>query len=118
MTPGYFTTDELQILQDLEYRILQDIYYHIWVNKATPAEPFEIIDYIELIFEDGGKFILTGGAENDGIHFFRGNIDDAKAKALIEVGNVVSYRKENMSGEEPWSEAMAKPIIAVNLSSD
>lgn len=114
-TPNFFIQEELQLLENLEFKVIDKVLYHYWVNTAQ--EKLELLDYLEIRYDDGESTIFTAGDDNDGIHFFTGDLNDAKAKKVLDLGKYVHYKTVDMSEQYPWDAALSKPIVGVELQS-
>ena len=59
----YYNPEHLKLLKSAEGKILSNVLYHFWVNKANPQDIFSFVEYIELQFTDDSKLILQKAEE-------------------------------------------------------
>jgi hypothetical protein len=117
MEVKYMERAELLRLKEIEYKQISGVFYHLWINRATPSEILEIIDWIELLFDDGSHIYFTGGEESDAIRV-REEAPVRNPERLKEFGGKILFETREVTGSDVWLDAIGKPIIGIELPSD
>ena len=112
-----FLFNELQHLQAIEGKTLNTVIYQIWRNRANPAHPFDFIDKIELIFNDGPSVMLGVSEEALGITVNQQGDDTEKRKndLLKEFQGRITMHVVPMNTTELWSPTIQQLIEHVKL---
>jgi len=112
-----FLFNELQHLQAIEGKTLNTVIYQIWRNRANPAHPFDFIDKIELIFNDGPSVMLGVSEEALGITVNQQGDDTEKRKndLLKEFQGRITMHVVPMNNTELWSPTIQQLIEHVKL---
>lgn len=109
--PGdIFSADEVYKILALVNETLKGVNYYYWVNKAQ-AEPFEVLDWIELSFESGQRLFLTAGIDSDGIKLADPDFDLIKSNLRDEFKGAVTLEKRDASQHKIWQNNFGKDII-------
>jgi hypothetical protein len=118
MISNYFSVDELQALQELEGQLLKQVVYHNWVNKINPAEQFEFLDKLELVFHNG-RIVFAANEDNSGIGIvpdFDG--EAARLRLLHEFNGKIDLRSDDMTFNPLWVLTAGKTMYSIELVKD
>jgi len=114
----YFTNEALARFIAAQGRVVQKVVCHLWQNNFNPANVFEIIDNVELHFEDDQKITIgcnTNGTGLDAIEY------DPKviAKQLREEFNgKIKLFAVDASTTKMWEDVIGKTLMKIRLTKD
>ncbi|MBC7382986.1 MAG: hypothetical protein H7296_08320 [Bacteroidia bacterium] len=114
-----YTKEELLLLQGMEGKLLQMVYYHQWVNNADTNGIMHFIDYMELQFTDGTKVVLHRPDEQECIlPLLMVNIPALNAAVVKEFNGKIKYVTKDFSDTLLWRGLIGRPLTAVLLDED
>ena len=113
----FFSLNDLQQLQSMEGKILQEVIYFVWVNRINKNQPLVFIDKLQLKFSDQAIITLTAGEESDALHFLTDFDPVAEAVEMEERFNgEISLKAHHANNDKFWSTVIQHPIRSVRLS--
>lgn len=115
----HFTDIQLKLLTSIEGKTLKKIVCYFWVNRLNPNESVELIDNVELFFNDDSSLVITCNEESNGIdviHDF--NFEEEKNQLKQEFGDKIRIIPIDASTTKMWTDVIGETIEAVQLSRD
>jgi len=113
--PTYFAPEELQVLRQLEGRILTHVSYIIWRNLASREGTYEVLEWIELGFADGFRLGFTAGPESDGVHLGAINLAEERAKVKQQFKGQVELAEVDMGDSSTWKSLVGEPLTSLGM---
>lgn len=115
----HFTDTQLKLLTQLEGKTLSKIICYFWVNKLNPNESIELIDNVELIFNDSTSYVITCNEESSGLNILNDfNFEQEKAQLKQEFGDKIKIIPIDASTTKMWTDVIGETIEAIELSKD
>lgn len=113
--PTYFNEQELNELRALKGKVLLRVLYTIWRNIANPAEPYEALDWIELIFVDGTEIAFTRAEESNGMEIRELNFAMEQTRIVQQFRGQVEWERVDMSSSSIWENCIGSPVTGIGL---
>jgi hypothetical protein len=100
----YYNPEHLKLLKSAEGKILGNVLYHFWVNKANPQDIFSFVEYIELQFTDNSKLILQKAEEISEMILPIATLDIEllNHNLQVEFSGSLQYQTRNASKTNAW----------------
>lgn len=115
----HFTDQQLALLSAIEGKTLSKIICYFWVNKFNPKESVELIDNVELVFNDASSLVITCNEESNGIDVLDDfNFEEEKDQIKAEFGDKIRIIPIDASTTKMWADVIGETIEAVQLSRD
>lgn len=115
----HFTDPQLKLLTSIEGKTLKKIVCYFWVNRLNPNESVELIDNVELIFNDDKSVVITCNEESNGISIVDDfNFEVEKNQLKLEFGDKIRIIPIDASTTKMWTDVIGETIEAVELSRD
>lgn len=115
----HFTDTQLKLLSSIEGKTLKKIVCYFWVNRLNPNESVELIDNVELVFNDETSVVITCNEDSNGIDVIDDfNFEDEKNQLKQEFGDKIRIIPIDASTTKMWTDVIGETIEAVQLSKD
>lgn len=115
----HFTDTQLKLLTSIEGKTLKKIVCYFWVNRLNPNESVELIDNVELVFNDETSVVITCNEDSNGIDVLDDfNFEDEKSQLKQEFGDKIRIIPIDASTTKMWTDVIGETIEAVQLSKD
>lgn len=115
----HFTDIQLKLLTSIEGKTLKKIVCYFWVNRLNPNESVELIDNVELVFNDETSVVITCNEDSNGIDVLDDfNFEDEKSQLKQEFGDKIRIIPIDASTTKMWTDVIGETIEAVQLSKD
>lgn len=115
----HFSDTQLKLLTSIEGKTLKKIICYFWVNRLNPKESVELIDNVELHFNDDSSLVITCNEESNGIDVLSDfNFEEEKAALKQEFGDKIRIIPIDASTTKMWTDVIGETIEAVQLSKD
>lgn len=115
----HFSDTQLKLLTSIEGKTLKKIICYFWVNRLNPNESVELIDNVELHFNDDSSLVITCNEESNGIDVLSDfNFEDEKTALKQEFGDKIRIIPIDASTTKMWTDVIGETIEAVQLSKD
>ncbi|GAB4447289.1 MAG: hypothetical protein OHK0036_01330 [Bacteroidia bacterium] len=108
----------LALLNNIQNKVLKSVVCYLWINQINPKQTIDVIDAIELIFENDEKIILSGNESQEGLCAIEYNFDEQKEFIEKEFQGKIRVFRVNASQTEMWKEVIDKKLIQVRLTKD
>jgi len=105
----FYTPEELYEIYALVNETIREVHYHYWVNQAKDHR-YEVLDWIEFIFDSGKRMVLNAGVDSDGIKLHLPDIEAERAKLEDEFKGAVTIESRDVSSTKLWKAALGKAI--------
>ncbi|HQQ95263.1 MAG TPA: hypothetical protein PLQ93_11955 [Bacteroidia bacterium] len=115
---SYFSNEALARFVSAQNRVVSKVICHLWVNKINPEQSMEIIDNIELLFQDQNKLTISCNPEGTGLDAVDFDFDLSARQLETEFDGKIKLYAIDASGTKMWSEVIGKTLKAVKLSRD
>lgn len=113
----YFTDLQLKLLTSIEGKTLKKIVCYFWVNRLNPNESIELIDNIELFFNDDTSVVITCNEDGNGLEILNDfNYEEEKNQLKQEFGDKIKIIPIDASTTKMWSEVIGETLESVQLS--
>lgn len=113
----YFTDLQLKLLTTIEGKTLKKIVCYFWVNRLNPNESIELIDNIELFFNDDTSVVITCNEDGNGLEIIDDfDFDHEKAQLKQEFGDKIKIIPIDASSTKMWTDVIGETLEAVQLT--
>lgn len=113
----YFTDLQLKLLTTIEGKTLKKIVCYFWVNRLNPNESIELIDNIELFFNDDTSVVITCNEDGNGLEILNDfNYEEEKNQLKQEFGDKIKIIPIDASATKMWSDVIGENLESVQLS--
>lgn len=113
---NYFSKEALSRFVASQNSTLSRVICHLWINRTDPDKAFEVIDNLQLEFEDHPPLVIGCNEEGDALDVIHFDLQ-ASAKALSEeFGNKIKLVAVDASGTKMWNETIGKVLTAIKLT--
>jgi hypothetical protein len=113
----HFSDLQLKILTSIEGKTLKKIVCYFWVNRLNPNESIELIDNIELFFNDETSIVITCNEDGNGLEILNDfNYEEEKNQLKQEFGDKIKIIPIDASTTKMWSEVIGENLESIQLS--
>ena len=115
----YLSTEQLASFKQMEGKSIKEVLYHFWVNKATPAEEFRFLEYIEIKFQEELHLIITKEEEVGDLNVTSG-IDIKKTNETLkkEFSGLIQYDSRIATNSLVWKPLLGIKIVNVQMEEE
>jgi len=114
---SHFSDHQLRLLSSAEGKTLKKVIIYFWVNRLNPEAQIDLIDNVELVFNDESTLVITCNEESTGIEVIDDfNFDEEKAALKAEFGDKIRIIPIDASTTKMWTDVIGESIEAVELS--
>lgn len=114
----YFTNEALAKFVQSQGKTVQKIVCHLWQNAHNPAELVEIIDNLELHFNDLTKLTIACNQDGDALDAIDFNYQQAAKAIHQEFDGKIKLFSVNASNTKMWEDVLGKTLNLVKLTKD
>ncbi|MDF2449189.1 MAG: hypothetical protein K0R26_1693 [Bacteroidota bacterium] len=115
---SHFTNHQLQLLATAEGKILKKVMIYFWVNRFNPEAQVDLIDNVELVFEDS-NLVITCNEEGTGIDVLTDfNFEEEKNQLKQEFGDKIKIIPIDASTTKMWTDVIGQTIDGFQLSKE
>lgn len=116
---NHFTDTQLKLLTSIEGKTLKKIVCYFWVNRLNPNDSVELIDNVELYFNDASSLVITCNDESNGLEVLNDfNFEEEKAQLKEEFGDKIRIIPIDASTTKMWTDVIGQTIEELQLSRD
>jgi hypothetical protein len=114
---AHFTDSQLKLLTSAEGKTLKKVMIYFWVNRFNPDAQIDLIDNVELVFNDETSLVITCNEESTGIEVLNDfNYEEEKAALKAEFGDKIKMIPIDASTTKMWTDVIGETIDAIELS--
>lgn len=113
---NFFSKNALARFVASQNSTLSRVICHLWINRTDPEKPFEVIDNIQLEYEDHPPLVIGCNEEGDGLDVIDFNLEESAKHLAEEFGNKIKIVAVDASGTKMWAETIGKVMTAVKLT--
>ena len=114
---NHFTDHQLKLLTAVEGKSLKKVMIYFWVNRFNPDAQVDLIDNVELVFNDDTTLVITCNDENAAIDIINDfNFEEEKAQLKAEFGDKIKMIPIDASTTKMWVDVVGETIEAFELS--
>lgn len=114
---AHFTDLQLKLLTSAEGKTLKKVMIYFWVNRFNPDAQIDLIDNVELVFNDETSLVITCNEESTGIEVLNDfNYEEEKAALKAEFGDKIKMIPIDASTTKMWTDVIGETIEAIELS--
>lgn len=114
---SHFTDHQLKLLSSAEGKTLQKVIIYFWVNRFNPNAQVDLIDNVELVFNDNTSLVMTCNEESTGIEVINDfNFEEEKAQLKQEFGDKIKIIPIDASATKMWTDVIGENIETIQLS--
>jgi hypothetical protein len=114
---SHFTDHQLKLLTTVEGKTLKKIICYFWVNRFNPNESIELIDNVELLFNDDSSIVITCNEDGNGIDIINDfNFEEEKNQLKEEFGDKIKIIPIDASSTKMWADMIGETLEAIELS--
>ena len=114
---AHFTDQQLRLLTSAEGKTLKKVMIYFWVNRFNPDAQIDLIDNVELVFNDETSLVFTCNEESTGIEVLNDfNYEEEKAALKAEFGDKIKMIPIDASTTKMWADVIGETIDAIELS--
>lgn len=111
----FFTNEALARFVSAQGKVVAKVICHLWQNINNPTEPVEIIDNVELQFQDGQKLTISCNEAGDGLDAINFNYLEAKEELNAVFGGKIKLFAVDASQTKMWADVIGRQLIEVKL---
>jgi len=116
---AHFTDHQLKTLTSAEGKILKKVIIYFWVNRFNPDAHVDLIDNVELVFNDDTSLVITCNEDSTGIEVMNDfNFAEEKAGLKQEFGDKIKIIPIDASTTKMWTDVIGQTIEAFELSKE
>lgn len=113
----HFTDQQLRLLTSAEGKTLKKVMIYFWVNRFNPDAQVDLIDNVELVFNDDTSLVITCNEESTGIDILADfNFEEEKAALKQEFGDKIKMIPIDASTTKMWTDVIGETVDAIELS--
>lgn len=113
----YFSDIQLKLLSSIEGKTLKKIVCYFWVNRLNPTESIELIDNLELFFNDNSSLVVTCNEDGNGLDIIDDfNFEAEKNQLKQEFGDKIKIIPIDASSTKMWADVIGETLEAVQLT--
>lgn len=114
---AHFIDSQLKLLTSAEGKTLKKVMIYFWVNRFNPDAQIDLIDNVELVFNDETSLVITCNEESTGIEVLNDfNYEEEKAALKAEFGDKIKMIPIDASTTKMWTDVIGETIDAIELS--
>lgn len=115
----HFSDHQLQLLTSAEGKTLKKVVIYFWVNRFNPNAQIDLIDNVELLFNDDTSLVITCDDESNGISVLNDfNFEEEKENLKLEFGDKIKIIPIDASTTKMWTDVIGETIEAIKLSKE
>ncbi len=115
----HFNDHQLKLLTSCEGKTLKKVVIYFWVNRLNPEAQIDLIDNVELVFNDDTTLVITCNDDSTGINVINDfNFKDEKAALKEEFGDKIKIIPIDASTTKMWTDVIGETIEAFELSKE
>lgn len=115
----HFTDHQLKLLTAAEGKTLKKVIIYFWVNRFKPDAQIDLIDNVELLFNDDTSLVITCDDESNGISVLNDfNFEEEKANLKLEFGDKIKIIPIDASTTKMWTDVIGETIEDIKLSKE
>jgi hypothetical protein len=114
----YFTNEALARFIAAQGRVVQKVICHLWQNNFNPNNVFEIIDNVEIYFEDGQKITFGCNINGTGLDAFDFDAQLTAKQLKEEFKGKIKLFRLDASATKMWEEVIGKTLHLVRLTKE
>lgn len=116
---SHFTDHQLKTLTSVEGKTLKKVIIYFWVNRLNPNAQIDLIDNVELVFNDDASIVITCNEESTGIEVLNDfNFEEEKEHLKQEFGDKIKIIPIDASTTKMWTDVIGETIEAFELSKE
>jgi hypothetical protein len=116
---NHFTDIQLKNLTSAEGKVLKKVVVYFWVNSFNPDAHVDLIDNVELFFNDETSLVITCNEESTGINILTDfNLSEEKAALKQEFGDKIKIIPIDASTTKMWTDVIGETIESIDLSKE
>ncbi|MCX7728840.1 MAG: hypothetical protein N2203_05150 [Bacteroidia bacterium] len=108
----------LKKLYSVQNKTLQKVICYLWLNETNPKQPIDVIDAIELEFNDGSKIALTGNENQEGLTYIEYHFEEQKSMIEKTFEGKIRIFKVEASKTEMWKDTIQQTLKNIRLTKD
>ena len=115
----YLSTEQTASFKQMEGKIIKEVLYHFWENKAIPAEEMRFLEYIEIRFNEGLHVVITKEEEAGDLQVVTG-IDLRKTNETLkeEFNGLIKYDSFIATNTLVWKPLLGDKIVSVQMEEE
>jgi len=115
----HFTDHQLKTLTSAEGKTLKKVIIYFWVNRFNPDAQIDLIDNVELVFNDETSLVITCNDDSTGIEVLNNfSFEEEKAGLKQEFGDKIKIIPIDASTTKMWTDVIGETIEAFELSKE
>jgi hypothetical protein len=115
----HFTDHQLKLLTSAEGKTLKKVIIYFWVNRFNPDAHVDLIDNVELVFNDETSLVITCNDDSTGIEVLNDfNFEEEKNALKQEFGEKIKMIPIDASTTKMWTDVIGETIDAIELSKE
>ncbi len=114
----FFTNEALARFIAAQGRVVQKVVCHLWQNNFNPANVFEIIDNVELHFNDGQKITIGCNDAGNGLDAMEYDPKVVAKHLRDEFDGKIKLFSIDASATSMWKDVIGKELRLVRLTKD
>ena len=114
----YYTNEALARFIAAQGRLVNKVICHLWQNNFNPNNVFEIIDNVEIHFEDQQKITIGCNANGTGLDALEYDAKTIDKQLKEEFEGKIKLFQINASETKMWKDVIGKTLLQVRLTKD
>lgn len=115
----YLSVEQVMLFKQIEQKIITEVVYHYWVNKANPQEEFRFLEFIELKFDDSTNLFLKKEEDAECLQITAGfNIQKTNETLKAEFKGLIYYDSRKASNSLIWKPILNNRIAVIEMEKE
>lgn len=117
-TDVYFSKDALQKMVGVQGKTIEQIIIYLWQNITDPQNSVELIDGLQLNFNDNTNIVIGCNEKSEGLDIIDFNYHEAKSQLEEEFENKIKLHALNAGKTKMWSDVLGKTLETIQLTAE
>jgi hypothetical protein len=114
-TKNYFSNEALAKFAVAQGKTVEKVICHLWQNNINKNEVMELIDNLEIHFNDKHKLTISSNAEGDALDAINFNFRETAEALKKEFEGKIKLLPVNASTTKMWEDVTGKKLESVQI---